>query len=237
MIHLPTKRLTVLACAALLSGCGSPNFKPKLATAVAVQPALPAPAMQDRTQAVRPSFIGPGDQLNFQVFGMENFDRVIRVDGDGLINIPLIGNVDTTGQTVAQVREQIQGRLGQRYLQNPQVSLILTEQVSQRFVIDGGVTTPGIYPVTGNQSLMQSVAQAQGTTDTAKLDEIVIFRQVDGVDMAALFSLKDIRGGRAPDPLVYANDKIVVGNNQTNPLIANLLALSPITGLFYQVVR
>jgi polysaccharide biosynthesis/export protein len=227
-----------MATAFFVAGCGGANFQPETATAVTPTASLGAPSAGDlvRMEAT-PSLIGPGDRLEFKVLGLSELDRTVRVDGAGRIALPLVGEIQAGGRQVNVVRSEVQTMLGSRYLQNPQVTLELIESLTQRFVIDGGVRTPGIYPVLSNQTLMQSVAQAQGATDTARLSEVVIFRSIDGVPHAARFDLAAIRGGRAPDPMVYPNDRIVVGNDSTRAILREVLALSPFVGAFVQIAQ
>lgn len=231
--------LSLIAAAVLgLSGCGGSNFKPEAVSAATATPTLAVPTIEDQLASRgQATIIGPGDRLDFKVLGLPELDRSVRVETDGTIGLPLVGTVRAAGVPIAQLREEITRRLGDRYLQDPQVTLELGESVNQRFVIDGGVKLPGIYAVIGNQTLMQSVAQAQGLADYARADEVVVFRTVNGIRHVAVFNLNDIRGARAPDPEIYPNDRIIVGNNSNAPLLRDLLALSPVIGLFYQVVN
>lgn len=223
---------------AALTGCGGPNFDPATASAVTVQSGLADPTRDDllRMQG-SPEMLGIGDRLEFKVLGLPELDRTVRVDGSGNIALPLIGQVAAAGMPASAVRTQVESLLRARYLQDPQVTLEVIETVSRRFVIDGGVRTPGVYPVIGNQTLLQSVAQAQGTTDSARLTEVVVFRQIGGVPHAALFNLADIRGGRAQDPVIFPNDRIVVGNDENRAFLRDIIALSPFVGAFVQVAR
>jgi polysaccharide export outer membrane protein len=84
---------------------------------------------------------------------------------------------------------------------------------------------------------LQAVAQAQGTTEFTKTDEIVVFRTINGKASAALFDLGAIRGGRMPDPRIYPNDRIVVATDTNRSLIKDLISLTPIVGVFYQVFQ
>lgn len=229
-----------MAAAALhcLSACGGANFRPETASSVTVNPVLSAPTIADHLLATsRATVLGPGDRLDFKVLGLPELDRSIRVDEDGMASFPLLGAVQVAGVPLTNVRREVTARLRSRFLQNPEVTLGLVESVNQRFVIDGGVRIPGVYQVLGNATLSQSVAQAQGLSDTARASEVVVFRTVNGQRMAAIFNLGDIRGGRAPDPAIYANDQIIVGNDSNRLLLTQLVSLSPIIGLFYQLVN
>ncbi|WP_379537455.1 polysaccharide biosynthesis/export family protein [Novosphingobium tardum] len=238
LVRLPLWRHLSLALALplALSACGKPNFDPAAASRVAVTETLPEPGAEDLYGTAREARIGPGDKINIVVLGISDLERTVVVDGNGRIVFPLIGTVDALGLTPAELAASIQTRLSQRYLQNPQVSVAITEPVSQRFTIYGGVTRPGIYPAVGNETLTDAIAQASGTSDTARLDEVVVFRTVQGKRMAARFDLRAISGGRADDPAVYPNDRIVVGSDSNRTLLRDLAPLTPVLGLFYQIL-
>ncbi|WP_196782026.1 hypothetical protein, partial [Salmonella enterica] len=72
-------------------------------------------------------------------------------------------------------------------------------------------------------TLMRAVATAKGTTEFAKLDDVVIFRTVNGQKMAALYNLKAIRQGAYDDPEVFANDVVVVGDSPARRLFKDIL--------------
>ncbi len=228
----------VILTTLLLSGCASSGFDPQTATAVSVQTELGAPTIADTLPILASAtIVGPGDRMEFRVFGIGDLDRTVRVDSSGTINLPLIGSVMVAGRELNTVRSEVESRLRERYLRDPSVSLEVVETVSQRFMVDGGVREPGLYPVVGNQTLMQAVAQARGTTETAQLNEVIVFRTINGVQSAARFNLDDIRGGRSGDPLIFANDRIIVGNDNSRLLLRDLLSLTPLLGVFYQVFR
>lgn len=221
-----------------LGACGKPNFRPETASVVSTSATLSEPTWADMNPVEnQQQRIGIADKLMFKVYGVPELDREIRVDPTGMVDIPLVGAVKVAGLEIGAVRTLIEDRLRERYLQDPQVTLEVTEAVSQRFVIEGGVKNPGIYQVTGNQSLLQAVAQAGGTVELARASEVVVFRTINGQPSAALFDLDAIRGGRLLDPRVYPSDRIVVGTDTSRSLIKDLIQLTPIVGVFYQVFQ
>lgn len=236
----PLRRASIavlpLLAAAALGACGKPNFKPETASAVTVSAELPEPGATDLYGQSRETRIGPGDKLAIAVLGVSDLERTVVVDGSGAIQFPLIGRVEALGQTPVELGQTLEQRLSAKFLQNPQVSVSVTEAVSQRFTIYGGVARPGIYPVVGDATLSDAVSLASGTSDSAKLNEVVVFRTVDGQRMAARYDLREISGGRAKDPSVFPGDRIVVGNNSTRSLLRDIAPLTPILGIFYQIL-
>ena len=97
------------------------------------------------------------------------------------------------------------------------------EIVSRTVTVDGAVTRPGIFPVTGQMTMMRAVARAEGTSDKARERHVVIFRTVGGNRMAALYDLEAIRLGVYADPRVYPNDVVVVGKSRASLLFPQIL--------------
>jgi polysaccharide biosynthesis/export protein len=155
--------------------------------------------------------IGPSDLLDFDVFGVPDMARTVRVNASGAVSLPLIGSVMLVGLTSAQAEALIAQKYAADYLQNPQVSLFIKEFTSQRITIEGAVAKPGIYPVTGELTLLRALALAGGGGQYAMLNEVMLFRSGSSTAAnTAMFDLEKIRAGEVPDPVVNANDVIVV---------------------------
>jgi polysaccharide export outer membrane protein len=77
-------------------------------------------------------------------------------------------------------------------------------------------------------SLMKAVATAKGAGEFARLDDVVVFRTVNGQQMAALYDLDAIRHGKYSDPVIYANDVIVVGDSKSRRLFQQILQTAPL---------
>ncbi len=189
---------------------------------------LPEPTRSDLINSDRPYLIGPFDKLIIDVFGIEDLSRrEVQTDASGRISFPLAGIIEAAGQTPGEVEEMLESRLRSNYVRDPQVTVNLKETVSQVITVDGQVREPGLYPVIGKMTLMRAVATARGVSEFAKLDDVVIFRTVEGKNMAALYNLKAIRTGQYDDPEVFANDVVVVGDSQARRLFKDALQVLP----------
>jgi len=124
--------------------------------------------------------------------------------------------------------DQIAAKLRGTYIRDPQVTVNLEESSNQKFTIDGQVTEPGSYAVVGNMSLMRAVAAAKGTSEFARLDDVVVFRTVEGKPMAALYNLSAIRRGLYADPKIYPNDVVVVGDSKQRRVLQQVLQIAPL---------
>lgn len=180
--------------------------------------------------------IGPLDTLEVAVFGAPDLSRPVQVDATGRITLPLIGQTMAAGLTTTELQRAIATRLGEKYLQNPEVTVAVREFASQRVTVDGAVTTPGVYPIRGKTTLMQAVALAKGASRLANERQVVIFRTVNGQRMAARFDLKAIRAGEANDPEIYGNDVVIVDSSGARGVLREVIGALPVVNVFRPLI-
>ncbi len=215
-------RAAPLALVVGLSACaGSPALGPD-SRAVSVSQALPAPGNTTTNLDFSNYRIGPRDELIVEVFGAPELRREGEVDAAGNLSLPLVGTVVAGGRTPTEVAGSIADQLRGKYIRDPQVTVNIKKAVGQTVTVDGAVRDPGNYPIVGRMTLQQAIASAKGADDIANLDNVVVFRRVNNQQMAALFSLRQIRAGRVTDPQIYGNDIVVVGENATRRFLKNL---------------
>lgn len=208
-------RVFLLSGLALLAACSNGPRALETAGATKALAELPPPDRMDLLANNRPYLIGPFDRLTVDVFGIEDLSKIeVQVDASGRMSFPLAGTIDAAGRTPGELEGQIAERLRGRYIRDPQVTVNLKETVSQVVTVDGEVGQPGLYPVLGKMTLLRAVATARGAKEFARLDDVVILRTVAGQKLGAVYNLKSIRQGVYPDPEVYANDVVIVGNDQ-----------------------
>ena len=176
--------------------------------------------------------IAPLDKLNVTVFQVADLTRDVDVDLGGNINLPLIGPLRAVDLTTAQLQDQIEQRLGARYLQNPDVTVTVRESSRRHITVDGAVNSPGQYQVAGRTTLLQAVAMARGTNDSANPRRVAVFRQIQGQRHAAAFDLTSIRRGNAEDPVIYTGDIIVVDGSQLRAIQREIMSSLPLFSVF-----
>jgi len=221
-----------LAALLLLAGCGGGISLDETSTAVRIGDALPAP---DSTQlAVDPLNyrLGPTDVIVVSVFGASELDRESSIDAAGNFSMPLAGTLSAAGKTPQQLAEAIEAQLRGKYLRDPHVTVNVKQALAHRVTVDGEVAEPGVYPLFGPMTLQQAIASAKGPSDVADIKKVIIFRTVEGQRMAAMFNLLDIRRGRHPDPQIYGNDIIVVGESATRRFLKDYGPTIPLLGTF-----
>lgn len=201
------------------------------------QPASPVTGPPAVTgQATQDYRIGPLDRLNITVYQVKDLTlQDVQVDASGRVLLPLIGSVMAADRTAPELSAEIANRLRGEFLQDPQVSVWVSESLSQKVTVDGSVIQPGVYPLIGPTTLIQAVSMAKGPDNkTANLTRVIVFRVVDGKRTAAVFNLKKIRQGVEDDPVILGNDVIVVDGSQLKGAWRELLGALPGAAIFRQ---
>lgn len=166
----------------------------------AAGPAPPSAAPGATTTAVQPHdntfVIGPDDVLAVNVWKEPEISRSVPVRSDGKISLPLVGEVQASGQTPHQLELEIAKKL-QSYISEPDVTVIVQEIKSQKFNILGLVAKPGAYPLTHSVTVLDAIALAGGFRDFAKQKSIYVLRQnPDGTQARLPFNYKDVIKGK-----------------------------------------
>ncbi|MDC0886634.1 polysaccharide export protein [Altererythrobacter sp.] len=224
------KKITCCLMLIVLSACGERlglESSSRL-TVVEGSVALPPPVREDLVAADRPSLIGPLDTVAVDVFNVPELSREMQVDASGRISVPLIGTIDARGRTAGELAAQIESSLRGKYVRNPRVTINIVRSVSQVVAVDGQVVQPGLYPVTNQMTLMRTIASARGLGEFARNDDVVILRQVEGNQMAALYNIDAIRRGIYDDPPIFANDVVIVGDSPQRRMFKDFLQVAPL---------
>lgn len=136
--------------------------------------------------------IGPKDLLEIKVFGLDELSTTVRVSEDGMITLPLLGEVGVQGLTKSGVEGKLAQLLGEKYLRNPQVTVFIKEYQSKRVSVLGAVNNPGPYELLGRQTILQVISQAGGMTQDAGEEIIIIRQNEDGSNTALKIPIEDL---------------------------------------------
>jgi len=221
--------LGLLVLAFALAGCQSADVSRSAGQTTATL-SVPDTTLPIQSGDVR---IGPMDLLEISVFGAPDLDDSYQVDFEGKLKLPLIGTIPAAGFTASELATHLERRLGETYLQAPDVTVRVSEASKRFMTVDGSVENPGMYPVEGQLTLLQAIALSGGPSDNANTRRVVVFRQIEGKRHAAGFDLKEIRQGNAEDPIVYANDIIVVDGSEARRTYGEFLRSVPLLALFF----
>jgi polysaccharide export outer membrane protein len=124
-----------------------------------------APGNSDQPSAALadPNYVlGPEDVINIDVFNVPELSKTVRVANDGQITLPLIGRVQAAGLTAEQLRQELAEKWGENYLQDPQVTVFVSEFRAKPVSVIGAVEKPGLYPLTGQRTLIEMLSMAGG---------------------------------------------------------------------------
>lgn len=214
--------LTVLA----VGGCAESRFVGRSGLTTIEHTALPEPLATDLVSLPRPQVLGPFDQVSVDVFGLPEFSRTVTIDRSGNISLPLAGEIPAAGKTPTELAHAVTQSLRTSHVRDPRVTINVTQVVSQILTVAGQVRQPGLYPVTGRMTLMRAIARAQGVSDVAREDLVLVFRRVNGRDIVGLYDLRAIQQGLYEDPEVFANDVVQVDESRARRLFNLTIAAS-----------
>ena len=168
--------------------------------------------------------ISPNDLMEFNVFGVPDMKRDVRVNASGQVSLPLIGPVQVAGLTSQAAEQLIATKYREKYLRDPQVSLFIKEFTTQRVAIEGAVIKPGIYPVSGQLTLLRALALSGGFAPYANINQIVVYRSgARGEREQFTYDLDKVRAGQEKDPDIRSDDVIVVQRNASRAALKDSL--------------
>jgi len=145
---------------------------------------------------VAPDYIiGPGDVLGISVWRDENLTRSVVVLPDGKISFPLVGDLIAGGKTVAQLRQELEGKLT-RFVTEAGLTVEVKQSSSMIIYIIGRVNVPGRQMMVASTNVLQALAMAGGLNPFANKSEIKVFRQLGGKTSAYSFNYKEVSEGR-----------------------------------------
>jgi polysaccharide export outer membrane protein len=123
--------------------------------------------------------IGPEDLIEVSVWNSDAVSRRVPVRPDGMISLPLVNDVRAAGLTPLELREELVRAL-QKFIPNPEVSVLVQEINSPKVLVVGEVAHPGRYVIRGPTTVLEIVAQAGGLTEFAAGSRATLVRTLDG---------------------------------------------------------
>jgi len=159
--------LAVFLLSVLLAGCASSGYST-------------AGAPPDGDPVVDAYRIGVDDVVQVSVWGSPDLGVTAPVRPDGMISVPLLGDVKAGGRTPSEVSADIQQRLGE-YVKSPQVAVILTELRSHEYLsrvrVTGAVRQPVSIPYRQGMTVLDAVLAAGGVTEFAAPNRSSLYRR------------------------------------------------------------
>jgi polysaccharide export outer membrane protein len=143
--------------------------------------------------------IGPEDVLDISVWKNPELSRKVPVRPDGRISLPLVNDIQAAGLTPSALRQQLAAKLAE-FVPTPEVSVVVQDVLSAKVAVVGAVKTPGRFTLRSPATVLECLALAQGLTEFASKDKIVVLRQ----------------NGSTTTRIPFNYSKVATGNDQEN---------------------
>jgi len=155
--------------------------------------------------------LGPEDIVKISVWKDEHLTQEVVVRPDGMISFPLVGDVPAAGRTIEDVRLELVKRLN-RFVQNPQVSIMATKILSYKIYVIGRVHKPGEFLVGHYTDVLQALSLAGGLNQFAAENDIRVMRRNRGEQQVFQFRYGDVRKGKemSQNIILERGDVVVV---------------------------
>ena len=228
---------------ALLIGCGSVTEQKQLTTAqpsadskAAVNEINKALSLSGQSSGSMLDYrIGSDDLLQITIYNIPEQESrstprtvMLRVSQQGKIVVPLAGEVDVKGRTIAEVQQELQNRYS-KYIRNPQVGVMVSEY-RQRVSVMGAVQKPGVFDLTGPKTVMDMLALAGGVTERAG-NQVHVYRQDDKGNRQSMVIDLMVLANNAAGLIAAGGDKDAQFVNM--PVQAGDVVNVPSSGMFF----
>jgi polysaccharide biosynthesis/export protein len=161
-------------------------------------PLPPSNTPAGRVPAIRNEnyIVGVGDVLEVNVWKEGELSKTVPVRPDGMITLPLVGEIKAVGLTPNQLQDQVTTAL-QKVVSEPQVTVMVVSVNSMSFNIMGQVNKPGYYPLTRPITILDAIALSGGFRDFAKQKKIYVLRRTEnGTEERLKFNYKEVIKGK-----------------------------------------
>lgn len=175
---------------------------PDLKTASAVQP-------KDKDKVNDLYVVGVADGLFISVWKEADLSGLVVVRPDGMITVPVVGDVKVAGLTTQQVQNLLTEKL-KDVVAEPQVTVIVRDIRSRKAYLVGKVGHAGAVELTSPETVLSLLAEAGGPAPLAKSQKMYILRTENGKQKRIDFNYKKVVKGSQPDVEVMVGDIIVV---------------------------
>jgi polysaccharide export outer membrane protein len=156
--------------------------------------------------------VGPRDLLDIRVYEDESLNGQRRVSENGIINVPLLGDVQVAGKTPLEVGAALKKLLEDKYMQRASVDVQVMEFRSRPISVIGAVKNPGPLGFSGRWTLLEALTAAGGLVEGHGSIAHVLRRSENGLTDQVSIDLDDLllRGDPKANIPIVANDLINV---------------------------
>ncbi|MGH9607963.1 MAG: polysaccharide biosynthesis/export family protein [Terracidiphilus sp.] len=170
--------MVTLSCCAQVKKPSAQTAAPEAPVQSSPAPSV-SPSQTPAEDSSDPYVIGASDLLTVTVWKQATLSDTMLVRPDGMISMPLLGDVQAAGLTPQQLSNQIATKL-KKYIEDPRV-FVLVSQINSKVVYTlGEVGKKGPIAMTSGMTLLQAISSAGGLTDYANKGKIYILRTEAG---------------------------------------------------------
>jgi polysaccharide export outer membrane protein len=188
-----------------ITGTAAAQEPEAAASRTAAARALPAAAVPDPNDYV----IGPEDVLDISVWKNPELSRKVPVRPDGKLSLPLVNDIQAAGLTPSQLRQQLISKLTE-FVPSPEINVIVSEVHSLKVAVVGAVKTPGRFELKSPATVLECIALAQGLTEFAASDRIVVLRQNGNTTTRIPFNYRKVASGSEQENFFVKPGDIIV---------------------------
>ncbi|HKD08038.1 MAG TPA: polysaccharide biosynthesis/export family protein [Bryobacteraceae bacterium] len=193
--------LCATACCAAQSGepiqktLPAPVKPAEAPDASGIKPGCEAEKPSPEAPTPNPYVIGALDVLDIRVWNSPNLSGIFAIGSDGLLSMPLLGQLKADGETVDSLTRLVRNRLGASVFEcPPEVNIQVLRNNSKKYYIYGGVLRQGEFPLNGPMTVMDAFANCGGFKDFANLKKIYVLRGNQKLN----FNYKEVSQGKNP---------------------------------------
>lgn len=117
-----------------------------------------------------------GDEMSFRVAFQEGLAAEMVVRPDGMVTIPVAGEVQAAGLTPSELDSVVTEKVSE-YVIDPDVAIIVKKYSDRLVYVLGEVQTPGAYELRRGMTVSQAISSARGPTNIAKMTDVVLIRR------------------------------------------------------------
>jgi polysaccharide biosynthesis/export protein len=161
----------------------------------------------ERIAASMPVTLTPGDVVKLTFPGAPDLNQSQKIQNDGRINLPMIGQVSAAGKSVSQ----LQGELSARYkpqLENTEVVVTLDSAVIP-VVVSGAVSKPGKLLFDRPTTVFQAIMEAGGVNEFGNMRNVHLIRTANGQQTTQILDLRTTLDGTVTRAVYVRNGDVI----------------------------
>lgn len=171
-------------------------------------PVFAASAQSEEEAPQEPFILQAEDQLQLSFPGAPELDTALQVRRDGVVSVPIIGEVLAAGKTPRQLEELIAKRLENELVSNEVMVVVLESHFT--YYLEGEVRSPGIIQSFRQLSVLEAIIAAGGINqNTGKLNSVVVIRRKGDSYRHYELDLKAVIDGKRDKAFVLESHDIV----------------------------